>query len=74
VYAGEAMLLEFIRQAPKLDTREKLKAGYRELKEKLLALRNKPFENNLFLYFDFISWLEGKIEGKPFGEVVRGRG
>lgn len=71
VYLGETMLLDFIRTVPRLDTRLELKNAYSALRDKLKKLERMPFENNLFVYFDFISWLESKIEGKTFALVVK---
>lgn len=36
--------------------------------EKLLKI---PYESKALEYFDFVSWLESKIENRPFAEVVR---
>jgi hypothetical protein len=41
------------------------------LKRDMSALYEDPFEKNVFIYFDFISWVESKIKGKTFGEIVR---
>ena len=45
--------------------------GYKKLQNKLEQLFNDPYEHRVQTYFDWISWLESKIEGKLFAEIVR---
>jgi tetratricopeptide (TPR) repeat protein len=73
VYQGETMILNFIRRAPLLKSRQDVINAYKDLKKDFLKLAADPFEKTLFVYFDFICWLESKIEGRPFAEVVRGK-
>lgn len=41
---------------------------------RFVALRKDPSEQRLFMYFDFISWLESKIEDqRSFREVIRSK-
>ena len=37
----------------------------------MLLLSKDPYESRAFEHFDFISWLESKIEKRPFVEIVR---
>ena len=41
------------------------------VKEELVEITKDDFERKALEYFDFISWLESKIEGRVFAEVVR---
>ncbi len=34
-------------------------------------LSEDPFENRLLELFDFISWVESKIENRSFGDIIR---
>ncbi len=34
-------------------------------------LKTDPYEKGAFEYFDFISWLESKIENRPFAEIIK---
>ena len=52
---------------------QELKKAFAQLKEYLEKLQKDPFAAKPLLYFDLISWLEAKIEGKPFAEVVRSK-
>lgn len=46
-------------------------AQFQQLKEQLLPLEDSSFEKRAFIYFDIISWLQSKIEGKPVQEIIR---
>ena len=43
----------------------------KELKTDMEKILKDKFEANILEAFDFISWLEAKIEGKDFADVVR---
>ena len=58
---------EFLNAPPK----KKMTEAFIGLKNELLPLTRDPDEQNVFEFFDYISWLEGKIESKSFAEVVR---
>lgn len=44
--------------------------SFSAFKSDLILLLNDPYEKRALEYFDFISWLDSKIEKKPFMEVV----
>ncbi|TAL62667.1 MAG: hypothetical protein EPN85_02135, partial [Bacteroidetes bacterium] len=72
LYKFEIVLIHFLRTAlPKVNTRKELIQEFKKLKTKILEFEKDPYEKNAFLYFDYISWLESKIENRPFAEVVR---
>ena len=71
VYQGETVILEFIRQASRIHSRSELVKGYVGLIKKFKKLEGDSFEKNLFLYFDFISWLESKLKGLKFADVMK---
>jgi RNase P/RNase MRP subunit POP5 len=48
-----------------------LKNAFSELKEVLLNIKEEPSVKNALKYFDFISWLESKIEKRSFAELVK---
>jgi hypothetical protein len=43
------------------------------LKEDFESLSQIPSEKTMLQYFDFIAWLESKIDNKPFAELIRQR-
>ncbi len=73
VYQGETVILEFIRMASRIGSRSELLKGYEGLIKKFQKLEKDGFEKNIFVYFDFISWLESKTKGKKFAEVMRNK-
>ena len=73
VYQGETILLGFIRQAAHIPNREGLTNAYLVLKKNLGKLESDSFEKTLFVYFDFISWLESKTEGRKFSDIVKAK-
>ena len=48
-----------------------LKDAFLDLKNRLLAISDNPYERRPFLYLDIISWLESKIEDVPVEEVIQ---
>jgi hypothetical protein len=40
------------------------------MSKELYALKNDPFEQIVFEYFDFATWVKSKIENKPFKELM----
>ena len=35
------------------------------------TLQADPYENKVFDYFDFLSWIDGKLEKKSFAVIVK---
>jgi hypothetical protein len=50
---------------------DQLKDAFVDLREKMLQLTKNPYEKRAFIYFDIISWLESKIEGRSNQEIIR---
>lgn len=48
-----------------------LKKGFRSLKSELEKVNDGDFSRKTLLYFDLMSWIDSKIEGRSFEEVVR---
>jgi hypothetical protein len=68
----ETLILEFIRKkTPKINSSEDMKAAFSELKNDLIAIKKDKHEGLSLEDFDFISWLQSKIEDRPFIEVVK---
>ena len=62
-------ILKFLRRTPKMIP-ENIINEFKNLKTKLLKIKDKRFEKRPFLYLDIISWLDTKIENKSFQEVL----
>lgn len=73
LYQFETILLRFIRKVlPKIHPETSgLLLAFKKLKIELEKVVKDPFERKALDYFDFISWLESKIEKRAFAEVVR---
>ncbi|MDG1297663.1 MAG: hypothetical protein P8P48_11035 [Saprospiraceae bacterium] len=63
-------IIKFLRRMPKL-TDSELSGAFLDLKSELLPLTKNLYEKRSFIYFDIISWLESKIEGRTVQEVIR---
>ncbi len=74
LYRFEGIILDFIRKrSPHLDTRKKQVEAFKDLHAELLPLTKDPYERNAFAYFDIMSWLESKIDEKPYAEIVHAK-
>lgn len=71
LYKTEKCILDFIRkELRELTSPERLISSLIAFKEKLIEITNDPYEHNLMEIFDLISWLESKITGRPFREIL----
>jgi hypothetical protein len=70
VYKFENVFLDFIGKILKTKNREEQTKYYKELKTALSAIENDPFEKTVFENFDFIAWVESKINKIPFREII----
>lgn len=71
VYKFETMILNFINQILKSKDRDEEIHIYTKLLEDLKPMQEDTFEKTAFEYFDVLSWIESKITGKTFAEVVK---
>jgi hypothetical protein len=68
----ETVFLDFLKnQLPGAKTTEHRIELFSKLRNKLLPLVNHPQEKIYFKYFDFISWLESKIQGQSFQDILQ---
>jgi len=65
-------ILNFLRRLSKIN-RNNLQGEFIKLKNKLVKLKDNPYENRPFLYLDIISWLQCKIEGKTVQEIIQNK-
>ena len=72
LYKFETSILNFIRKKlPKTNSEKELITIFKDLKTELGKITKDPFEKKALDYFDFISWLESKIEKRPFADIVK---
>lgn len=48
-----------------------IKHEFVKLYDTLKAYEDDPYERRSFLYLDFLSWLESKIQNKPVAEIIQ---
>jgi hypothetical protein len=72
LYKMENIVLQYIRKTmPKIyNSRQQLQA-FKELRAEFMEIANDEYESKAFEYFDYISWLDSKIENKSFAEIVK---
>jgi len=73
IYKLESIVLDLLRKLPKLTNESKTFDLLNDFKEELSHLQKDPFERLAFEYFDLLSWVESKLEGKKFSEVARSK-
>ncbi|PWJ45008.1 hypothetical protein [Sediminitomix flava] len=69
--AVQEEIFKFLRKLGKISNQEELKVQFVSLREKLIELREDPYERRPFNYLDLISWLECKITNTPIQEVIK---
>jgi hypothetical protein len=52
-------------------TQTELIDQFQNLREQLLPLVDSPYEKRAFIYFDIISWLESKVQGRKVGDIIK---
>jgi len=63
-------IIRFLRRTTVMDA-NKMKREFKDLRDKLMIVKNRPYEKRPFLYLDIISWLEAKMNGTTIGEVIK---
>ncbi|MCW3086151.1 MAG: hypothetical protein JWP12_3517 [Bacteroidetes bacterium] len=72
LYKLENIVLNFIRKKmPSIYTAKEQIEAFKELRQEFIAISEHPYEKKAFEYFDYISWLDSKIENKPLEEIVK---
>jgi hypothetical protein len=72
LYKMENIVLQFIRKKmPRIHTAKQQLQAFIELRQDFMEIANDEYESKAFEYFDYISWLDSKIERKSFAEIVK---
>jgi tetratricopeptide (TPR) repeat protein len=66
----EHVMIKFFRETLKMTKRKNLLPEYLHTRTKLQQMLNDPYEKKVFDYFDFMAWIECKVEEKTFKEVL----
>jgi hypothetical protein len=67
----EGKVINFIREANRLQSRKELRQAFIELKKDFETLSGKQSEKAMLQLFDIESWLDSKIQNKPFAQIVK---
>ncbi len=67
----QKMQLGFLRGLKPDMTEAELTGRFKLLRAQMLELLKNPYEKSAFVYFDFVSWLDSRIEQKPMMEIVK---
>lgn len=70
LYGFEKTVLRFIKNSRNYTTKKQLLEGFKILLDEFTELQDNPQESVMFEYFDFISWLESKIQNRPMQAIV----
>ncbi|MEO1415030.1 MAG: hypothetical protein AAFW00_07110 [Bacteroidota bacterium] len=70
--AVEEEIFGFLRQSLHLYPQD-LNQAFEDLLHKLQQLENIPGERRAFMYLDFISWLQSKLQDVPVEDIIRKR-
>lgn len=72
LYKFENLVLQFIREKlPYIDTGIKQSEAFSELRNKLENVFKDPLEKKVLDYFDFITWIESKVDKKEFSLLAK---
>ena len=72
LFKTESLLLDFFgKRIGKAESQKERIKELRKLKAELLPLLDVPYESALLKQFDYIAWIDSKIENRPFAEVVQ---
>lgn len=69
-YRFETAFLSAVKKLCKMSDKNELLIILLQLKQELLQISEDPLEKNVLKQFDFISWIDSKISGKGFYEVI----
>lgn len=68
----EKEIFRFLQQTFHMN-KQQVRKAFELLRDKLAKYEANPLERRAFMYLDFISWLDSKIENVPVQEVIRRR-
>lgn len=72
LYKMEKSLLRFLKRfVLSIQTEKQMRAAFSELRNEILPYSTDKFQTRALDYFDILAWLESKIEGRSFSEVLK---
>jgi len=71
LFTVEKAILKFMKNYITLDDDKKINSAYIKFKKDLLKIQEDPFEKKFFKIFDFITWVESKIENIHYKDLLK---
>lgn len=71
LYNFETILLSFLKKNSTTKNKKDLLNNFRKLREQLTQTRYEPGERNALSTIDLLAWVDSKIEGIPFHEIMK---
>jgi len=72
LFMFESAILKFVKNKSKeMKDFENRVTAFKELRQEIEEIGKNEVEQRILKYFDFITWLDSKIENRPFAEMVR---
>jgi hypothetical protein len=69
----EKAVIRFLKKLINADDQEDMQVLFKSLREEFLIISEDPYEKKFFKVFDFITWLEAKIEGRKYKDLIKER-
>ena len=66
----QKFILDFLRKLNNI-VPDNITSAFQDLYDNLKPLQGNPYEKRAFVYFDILSWLEGKLKGVTNQEIIR---
>lgn len=70
---GEKLLLKYLKLLIDCMDKKEETSCLNKLKDELIAIESNPKEALSISYFDFLSWVESKIENKPLQDILKAK-
>lgn len=73
LFAFERHIIRFVQQARQAPNKRARQTLYQGLKQQLQKVKDDPNEKVVFQYFDFMTWVDAKIQMLPFAKLCQQR-
>lgn len=67
----ETVMVDLLKKLPKGDKVKNLRESFEQMRKEVDNIPKEKAHYYIFKYFDVAAWLESKISGKTFGEIIK---
>lgn len=71
LFEFEKTVLKFFKKFSSVSQKKNLNILYEEFRKEIISIDNTPYKRKEVEFFDLVSWLDSKIENRPFEEIVK---